>query len=512
MRVLLTLLMLLAAGAARAEVTGVQGSGGAASQAPYSVQQAATVIAAALTFIVPRALEEASAGKLAMWGLGAPAALDDTLSTELRGGTVVLMQQRRTLFEALAPEPRDATGWGAVAAGVLDAASGASAVVREIGRDGMMTAFFDELFNHLDPYSRYVAPAPAGLDRARRSGEAGVGLTVRRVGTGFVVADVNADGPAAEAGIQVGDRVLAVDDQATAGETLDTVHGWLVGVDGSDVSLTVRGRAGAARTVELERLVLPPETVFAARRGDVLVVRVTSFSADTAARFRRELQRVLAPAARPAVRGVVLDLRGNRGGVLRQAVAATGDLMDDGVIATTAGRDPRAAHVWKAEDADLAAGRPVVVLVDGRSASAAEVMAAALADTGRAVVIGSATLGKGLVQSIEVLPDNGELFVSWSRILAPGGWPLQGLGVMPQLCTSFGPEQTNQQLAELERGGKPMGAVLARHRAARAPVPPAEIVAVRAACPAAEGSDADVVAARWLIAHPRAYAAARITP
>ena len=505
MRVALALLMLLAAGVARAEGTG----GVDASRTAFSVRQATTVISAALTFIMPRALEEASAGKLAMWGLGAPAALDDTLSTELLGGMVVLGQQRHTLFEMQAPEPRDVAGWGAVAAGVLGAASEASTVVRETGTDGIMTAFFDELFNHLDPYSRYVAPAPAGVDRARRSGEAGVGLTVRRAGTGYVVADVNTDGPAAEAGIQVGDRVLAVNDQAVTGEALETVHGWIGGIEGTDVSLTVRSRAGAPRTVELERIVLPPETVFAARRGDVLVVRITGFSVDTAARFRRELIRFLGPAARPVVRGVVLDLRGNRGGVLRQAVSATGDLLDDGVIATTAGRDPQAAHVWKAEDTDLAGARPVVVLVDGRSASAAEVMAAALADTGRAVVIGSSTLGKGLVQSILVLPDNGELFVSWSRILAPGGWPLQGLGVLPQLCTSFGPEQTNQQLAELERGRRPMDAVLTRHREARAPVPPAEIVALRAACPATEGSDADLVAARWLIAHPKAYATAR---
>lgn len=508
MRVALVLLLLLAASVARAEVVG----GANASRGAFAVQQAATVITAALTFIVPRALEEASAGKLAMWGLGAPAALDDTLSVELRGGTVVLMQQQRVVFEKPAPEARDASGWGVVAAEMLGAASGASESVRDAGTDGIMTAFFDELFNHLDPYSRYVAPAPAGVDRARRSGEAGVGLTVRRAGAGFVVADVNADGPAAEAGIQVGDRIVAVDDQATAGETLDAVHGLIVGVEGTDVTLTVRSRGGVTRVLELERLVLPPETVFAGRRGDLLVLRITGFSADTAARFKRELQRFLAPGARPVVRGVVIDLRGNRGGLLRQAVAATGDLLDDGVIVTTAGRDPHAAHVWKAEDSDLAGARPIVVLVDGRSASAAEVMAAALADTGRGVVIGSATLGKGLVQSIQVLPDNGELFVSWSRILAPGGWPLQGLGVIPQVCTSFGSEQTNQQLAQLDRGSSPLSPVLTRHRAARAPVPPAEIVAVRAACPAAEGSDADLVAARWLIAHPKAYAAARLPP
>ena len=91
-------------------------------------------------------------------------------------------------------------------------------------------------------------------------------------------------------------------------------------------------------------------------------------------------------------------------------------------------------------------------MVDGRSASAAEILAAALADRGRGVVIGSSTLGKGLVQTIAPLPDGGELFVTWSRVLAPRGWPIQGLGVLPQVCTSLGQDTLSWQLAALAQG------------------------------------------------------------
>ena len=136
------------------------------------------------------------------------------------------------------------------------------------------------------------------------------------------------------------------------------------------------------------------------------------------------------------------------------------------MVAITAGRDPQAAHEWHGSGTDLAGGRPVVVLVDGRSASAAEIMAAALSDGGRAVVVGSATLGKGLVQTIKVLPDGGELFVSWSRVLAPLGWPIQGLGVLPQVCTSLGPDNLASQLQALDRGTSLLpGDAIARHRA-----------------------------------------------
>ena len=137
---------------------------------------------------------------------------------------------------------------------------------------------------------------------------------------------------------------------------------------------------------------------------------------------------------------------------MRQAVSATDMLLSSGIIATTAGRNPQAAHEWAADGDDICGGRPVVVLVDGRTASAAEIMAGALAGQGRAVVVGSSTLGKGLVQTISTLPDGGELFVSWSRVLAPGGWPYQGLGVLPQICTSLGKDATAEQLASLDKG------------------------------------------------------------
>ena len=472
----------------------------------------ASVISAALAFISPRALDPVSIQQLALWGLDAPASLDGALRTELRDNTVLLLHNGRVVFQRVIPAEDTPAGWGDLVADLLRAAAAASPAVDRAGHQGAITAFFDELFNHLDPYSRYVAPAAASLDRARRSGEAGAGLQVKRLGASTVITDVNADGPAAEAGIHVGDRLLAVDDQPTQGEDLATVQNWIGGIEGTDVSLTIRDRRGRTRTVELERAVIPPETVFASRVGEALLIRIASFSADTDERLSRELTRALAAPTARTVRGIILDLRGNRGGLLKQAVEATDLLLDAGVIAVTAGRNPQAIHEWRATHGDVAMGRPVVVLVDGRSASAAEIMAAALADQGRAVVVGSATLGKGLVQTIATLPDGGELFVSWSRVLAPSGWPLQSLGLLPQVCTSLGQDTANAQLAALDRGVQPMALALARHRAARAPLPAAEALALRNPCPAAEAREADVATARFLITHPTAYNTARLAP
>ncbi len=492
-------------------------SGPAWSQAPraresFDLSLMASVVSAALAFISPRALDAVSVQQLALWGLAAPASLDTTLSTELRDGSVVLLQNGRVIFTRQAPADEAAGPWGLLVADVMNAAVLASASVRLAGTQGVITGFFDELLSHLDPYSRYIPPEAATVDRARRSGEAGAGIQVDRVNGVFIVTSVNASGPGADAGIRVGDRIVAIDGQTVAGETLDVVLDLIGGLEGTMLTITVRSRNGPVRALDVERAVTPPETVFATRLNELLVIRISGFSSDTDQRLQRELERNLAGAPGRAIRGIVLDLRGNRGGLLRQAVAATNLVMNGGLVATTAGRNPQAVHEWRAGTGDISEGRPMIVLVDGRSASAAEIMAAALADQGRAVVVGSTTLGKGLVQTIATLPDGGELFVSWSRVLAPDGWPIQGLGVLPQVCTSLGEDAATEQLRALDRGIQPMAGPIARHRAARAPLPAPAVLALRNACPASESHDTDLSAARFLVTHAKAYTTARLRP
>ena len=478
----------------------------------FATEVASAVFSTALEFIAPRALDAVSIQQLAIWGLRGITTLDATLSPTLADGIVSLRRGTATLFQRPAPAANSAEGWGTLVSDLAATAWTNSPAIRAAGSQAVITTFFDEMFNHLDPYSRYVAPEAADEDRARRSGEAGAGLLISQVRQNFVVQTVNADGPAAEAGVVAGDQIVAVDDQPTRGEDLDTVLGWISGQEGTDVTLTIRSRTGRVRKVELERVVLPPETVFGSRTGDMILLRVSGFSSDTDQRFGRELERQLGRAGSATLKGIVIDLRGNRGGLLRQAVAATDMLLDSGIIATTAGRNPQAAHEWMADQADMAVGKPVVVLVDGRTASAAEIMAGALAGQGRAVVVGSSTLGKGLVQTIASLPDGGELFVSWSRVLAPGGWPYQGLGVLPQVCTSLSKDETADQLASLDKGVLQLRQALQQHLAARAPVPPAEVVEQRAACPASEGKEQDLTVAKYLLAHPSAYGAALLAP
>jgi carboxyl-terminal processing protease len=465
----------------------------------------ASVVTAALTFLLPRTLESHTPREFCLWGLNGLSAIDPSLTVADQHGVLQLtLGQEAVLRLPDAPEA-DQAAWTDLTVRLMQAAWTRSGAVRDAGADGLLQSFFDELFNHMDPYSRYVAPSPATTDRdTRTGGEAGTGLTLGRDTRSILITGVNANGPAWPAGLTTGQRLYAVNGRSTHDQTPGTVDQWMLGDLGSTVTLLV-GDGRARRTVVLRRASVPPETVFAYAGEHVVVIRVTAFSADTA----QEMSQYLDQASDDQhLRGLVLDLRGNRGGVLQQAVTTSALVLDRGVAAITHGRDPQANHVWAVQGGDMTGGVPIVVLVDGRTASAAEILAAALADHRRAVVVGSATLGKGLVQTIGQMPDGGELFVTWSRVLAPLGWPLQGLGVMPQVCTSRGESDLARQLQDLAAGQVDMRDAVQATRATRYPVPVSRILDLRRACPAAIGTDSDLDAARSLIDNPAEYHAA----
>lgn len=478
---------------------------GASVQADLDPALLSSVVGAALAFLLPRTLESHTPREFSLWGLNGLSAIDPSLTVTEPAGAVQLAQGQETILRLPAPAESDLAGWTALTVQLMRAAWGRSAALRDGGGGGLLQGFFDELFNHMDPYSRYVAPAPATTDRdTRTGGEAGTGLTLGRDARSVLITGVNANGPAWPAGLSTGQRLYAVNGRATRDQTAGTVAQWLLGEVGSKVTLLV-GDARGRRTVVLRRASVPPETVFAYAADHVVVIRVTAFSADTA----QEMSQYLDQASDDAhLRGLVVDLRGNRGGVLQQAVTTSALVLDRGVAAITNGRDPQANHVWAVQGGDMTGGVPIVVLVDGRTASAAEILAAALADHRRAVVVGSATLGKGLVQTIGQMPDGGELFVTWSRVLAPLGWPLQGLGVMPQLCTSRGEADLARQLQDLAAGQDDMRDAVHAARAARYPVPVSRILEIRKFCPAAIGTDSDLDAARSLLDNPAEYRAA----
>jgi carboxyl-terminal processing protease len=169
---------------------------------------------------------------------------------------------------------------------------------------------------------------------------------------------------------------------------------------------------------------------------------------------------------RRKLRGIVLDLRNNPGGLLDQAVAVVDVFLTSGRIVSTTGRHPDSHQLFDASGRDLAANIPLVVLINGRSASAAEIVAAALQDRGRAVVVGTNSFGKGTVQNITRLPNDGELIITWSRLYAPSGYSLHGRGVLPTVCTADEELSTADIMARLRDGRLNSAVLLASWRTA----------------------------------------------
>ncbi|HET6605702.1 MAG TPA: S41 family peptidase [Rhodopila sp.] len=501
MRRLGLLLIAILIGHAQAETVSMGG---------LNLDRLSAVYTEALGFIAPRILDPVPISQLTVWGLRGLTSLDPALQVETADSRLRLTRRGQTVSDRPAPKEDAAGPWAKAAVELTAAGYEVSQPLRRAGAQGLIQCFFDEMFSHIDIYSRYVPPVEAGADRASRAGRAGLGIEVSPRGTLTVIRSVVRDSPAAIAGIRPGEILMAVDGQRTTDQDIPTIMAMLSGEEGTEVTLTLRGRDGKARDLQLIRAMVPPETVFARRSEDVLVLKVTGFSNSTASHIALSVQDAMADP-KPVI-GIVLDLRDNRGGLLRQAVTAADEFLPAGLIAVTTGRDPDANHIWRSAEGELAENVPLVILVDGHTASAAEILAAALADRGRAVVVGSSTVGKGLVQTIDPMPDGGELFVTWSRVLAPLGWPIQGLGVLPQVCTSLGDGALSRQLASLSTGFQPMSAAIRRSRAARVPVSASEELEIRAPCPAAAARPADLDAARALVANPAAYAAALLPP
>jgi carboxyl-terminal processing protease len=257
--------------------------------------------------------------------------------------------------------------------------------------------------------------------------------------------------------------------------------------------------------VSLTRAHVVPETVNYRREGDVGYFRIYSFNSETS----ESLKRAVSDAEQeigPRLKGLIIDLRDNPGGLLNQSVAVSNLFLTEGRVVSTHGRHPDSHQYFEASGDDITGGKPIVVLVDGNSASAAEIVAAALQDNRRAVVVGSNTYGKGTVQTVLPLPNQGEITLTWARFHAPSGYTLHHLGVLPSVCTSLY-RSADEVMQDLRSGKLPM--VPTDRRNAVKPDDTKALDALRKTCPAREQENPiDLEVALRLVSTPDMFASA----
>jgi carboxyl-terminal processing protease len=285
-----------------------------------------------------------------------------------------------------------------------------------------------------DPYSHYLTPKEAKQFEESVSGEfEGVGMNVEEDRRGLKVLRVFDGSPAAQAGVGRGDFILAVDGRSIAGVNSDVATGRIKGPAGTSVELEVftPGEDGPRTVkVERERIEVPVTTAKVVERdGKKLgVVELLGSSSGAHGLLRREVDEVLKQGAE----GIVVDLRGNGGGLLTEAVLVSSIFIEDGRIVSVRGRS-RPERIQEAQGEAIDEDIPVVVLVDGGSASASEIVTGALRDRGRATVVGTRTFGKGLVQEVERLSNGGVLDITVANYYLPGGKTIGTNGIPPEV-------------------------------------------------------------------------------
>jgi carboxyl-terminal processing protease len=311
--------------------------------------------------------------------------------------------------------------------------------VEEVDAGDLIEAAIDGMLTSLDPHSSYLSPDDAADMRVQTRGEfGGLGIEVTQE-EGFVKVVSPIDGtPAEEAGIESGDFITHVDGASVLGLTLDEAVDMMRGPVGSEIIITVvREGESEPFDVSIIRDTIKLTAVRTRLQGEAVVLRVTTFNDQTYANLEEGLaEQVEAAGGIDSVEGIVLDLRNNPGGLLNQAIRVSDAFLEKGEIVSTRGRNPEDGDRYNATPGDLAQGKPIVVLINGGSASASEIVAGALQDHRRAIVVGTKSFGKGSVQTVMPLRGDGAMRLTTARYYTPSGRSIQSLGVSPDIVVA----------------------------------------------------------------------------
>ena len=420
----------------------------------YGILQA--TIREGLKNITQRYIEPIEMRTLAISGIRGIATIDPSLSLKVRalGTKIELFQDETSLKHFTTPKTNDPTAWAHLASDVVRTARAQSLDMSHSDNERIFEAVFDGMMSNLDIFSRYAGGNEARAHRAQRDGFGGIGINFTKANDGFLVTHISPKSPAHRAGLKPGDLIVQIEGTPITTRSQFGLENLLHGPVGSLISITIErlpsvpGKNVRRISYNLERSHIVPQTVHTSVNHKILTVRITSFNKNTSTSVHSALSAHEADFSNGTLIGVILDLRGNPGGLLSQSINVADFFLKKGTIISTRGRHSDSVHDYQAGSLDLSHGKPLVVLLDGNSASAAEVVASALQDLGRAALIGSTSYGKGTVQTVVRLPNDGEITLTWSRLISPTGYALHDLGVMPSVCATNAVQTVGESLPD----------------------------------------------------------------
>src|SRR5882762_2127602 len=306
--------------------------------------------------------------------------------------------------------------------------------VEEVSDETLVESAINGMLSSLDPHSSYLNAKNYKDMQVQTRGEfGGLGIEVTMEnGLVKVVSPID-DTPAAKAGIKPNDFITNLDGEPVAGLTLPEAVEKMRGLVNSPIKLTIRREGRDPFDVTLTRAIVKVQSIKSHLEGDNIgYIRITSFNEQTDSGLQNAVKNLKQQAGNKLV-GYVLDLRNNPGGLLDQAIAVSDAFLERGEIVSTRGRRSEDAQRYNARPGDIAAGLPIVVLINGGSASASEIVAGALQDHRRAILLGTKSFGKGSVQTIIPLPGHGAMRLTTARYYTPSGRSIQAKGIEPDI-------------------------------------------------------------------------------
>lgn len=307
--------------------------------------------------------------------------------------------------------------------------------IQEPGYSDLIDKALHGMLQGLDPHSRYMNAKEYAAALSFTAGGASVGLVLTsEYGLAKVITAI-AGSPAALAGIEPGDRILAIDGKPANGLSVDSIIEMLRGPANSQITLTIQ-RQDKPIDVTLTRATVALDNVTAERKGNIGYVRISSFQPNTDERVASAIAQLKQQVGRE-LKGYIIDLRNNPGGLLNQAIQISDEFLNDGQIVSLQGRSAQDNRTYSARQGDIADGKPILVLINEGSAAGAEIVAGALQDNKRAKILGMKSFGEGTIQTIVPLSSgNGALRLTTARYFTPAGHPIQAVGVTPDILVS----------------------------------------------------------------------------
>ncbi|GBQ69887.1 carboxy-terminal processing protease [Ameyamaea chiangmaiensis NBRC 103196] len=306
--------------------------------------------------------------------------------------------------------------------------------VEPVSDRDLITNALNGMVSGLDPHSSYMTEKQFADMRIKTSGSfGGLGLEVQgEDGHIKVVSPVDGT-PAARAGIKPGDYIVAIDGKNVDGTPLNDAVEKMRGKPGTSITLTlIREKTPKPISVTMTREIIHLQVIKSALYGRIGYIRISEFDEETDADLKKAFASLKSQAG-GKLSGLILDLRNDPGGLLNQAIDVSSEFIKDGEIVSTRARHPADSQRWDARGTDLTEGLPIVVLINGGTASASEIVSGALQDHHRAVLIGEKSFGKGSVQTVMPIPGDGAVRLTTARYYTPSGRSIQGLGIVPDI-------------------------------------------------------------------------------